>query len=99
MSEKCNTVNSLLADAPNSGLARYSGHGSMYRLYSVLRLTQRRFPTEKSSLISGYAYIIKIVAVTASHIELIASSKILWRLDSPKSIVNSESFLGMNPLS
>ena len=40
------TVNSLLADAPNSGLARYSGHGSMHRLiFPLLLLYKKKLPS------------------------------------------------------
>ena len=35
------TVNSLLADAPNSGLTRYSGHCSMHGLISLLLLYKK----------------------------------------------------------
>ena len=35
------TVNSLLTDAPNSGLTRYSGHSSMHGLISLYYYTKK----------------------------------------------------------
>ena len=39
------TVNSLLTDAPNSGLTRYSGHSSMHGLISLYYSIQKKLPT------------------------------------------------------